>query len=84
MGKYLSAPAPKCRAMIGRGEMKRRIDYESKMVLPQELLSYFRKAEEAIREDKYERDKIFLHLSTLKYDCMKWFSDHETIMDAQP
>jgi hypothetical protein len=60
--------------------MKRRIDYESKMVLPNEIAGMFRKAQKNIMENKNEVDKIILHLFRLRFECAHWFSDHETIM----
>jgi hypothetical protein len=63
--------------------MKRRIDYESKTVLPDEIAGMFRKAEKNIMENKNEVDKIILHLSRLRFECTVWFSDHETILKEE-
>jgi hypothetical protein len=63
--------------------MKRRIEYESKMVLPDEILKAFREAEKRICEHEYERDKLIIDLSQLRFDCMKWFSNHETILKEE-
>jgi hypothetical protein len=63
--------------------MKRRINYESKTVLPEEIAGMFRKAENNITENKNETDKIILHLSRLRYECTVWFSAHETIMKEE-
>jgi hypothetical protein len=62
--------------------MKRRLDYESKMVLPDEIAMMFCKAEKNIMENKNEIDKIILHLSRLRYECTNWFSKHETLIDT--
>jgi hypothetical protein len=63
--------------------MKRRIDYESKIVLPDEIVKFFREVEKNISDNKYEPDKIILHLGQLKYKCTVWFSDHEIIMEEK-
>jgi hypothetical protein len=65
----------------GGNAMKRRIDYESKIVLPDEIVKFFREAEKNILDSKHEPDKIILHLGQLRYKCGVWFSDHETIME---
>jgi hypothetical protein len=61
--------------------MKRRLDYESKMVLPDEIARMFRKAEKNITDNKNEIDKIILRLSQLRYECTNWFSSHETLIE---
>jgi hypothetical protein len=61
--------------------VKRRINYESKMVLPDEIAKMFRMAEKNMMENKDEIDKIMLHLQKLRYDCTVWLSAHETIIE---
>jgi hypothetical protein len=59
--------------------MLRRISYESETVLPEEVSKAFQKAEERICENKYEIDKIILHLAWLKSECMQWFNSHKAL-----
>jgi dihydrodipicolinate synthase/N-acetylneuraminate lyase len=63
-----------------KAEMRRRIEYKSKTVLPDEVAGMFRKAEKGITENKNEIDKIIIHLSRLRSECTNWFSDHKTIL----
>jgi hypothetical protein len=62
--------------------MKRVIEYESKMVMPDEIFRMFRKAEKDILEAN-EPGKIAMHLGLLTYNCIKWFGDHETIIEDE-
>jgi hypothetical protein len=64
--------------------MKRRINYESKTVLPDEVLQMFRKTENLIWETREEADKSILYLQKLKFDLTSWFSEHETILEETP
>jgi hypothetical protein len=61
--------------------MKLRINYESRMVLPDEVLQMFRKTENLIWETREEADKSILYLHKLKFDLTSWFSEHETILE---
>jgi hypothetical protein len=49
------------------------------MVLPGEISAMFRKTEEWFQICNFERDKIIICLSELKYELLRWFADHETI-----
>jgi hypothetical protein len=61
--------------------MRRRIDYESEHVLPDDPEASFSEAVRRICESKYESDKTIIGLSRLKFECIKWFRNHETILE---
>jgi oligoribonuclease NrnB/cAMP/cGMP phosphodiesterase (DHH superfamily) len=61
--------------------VKRRINYESGTVLPDEIAIAIDEAQRGIIENERERDKIIIHLARLKYTCIKWFDSHGTISE---
>ena len=58
--------------------MKITIQYESETLLPKELVDEFDLMRKRIMENKYEPDKIFLNISTMKSKIIKWIADNRT------
>jgi len=57
--------------------MKRKLEYESEKVLPEELSEIIKKLELNILRDRNESDKILCHIGHLRYDLVVWFSNKE-------
>lgn len=55
--------------------MKIILEYESDTLLVKKLEESIRTMEKNIIEDKYERDKIVLHISRMKGELIRWLAE---------
>ena len=55
---------------------KRILEYESEKVLPDSIIEIIEKCESRMMRDRYERDKLFLHLSNMRHEIILYFANH--------
>jgi hypothetical protein len=55
------------------------IKYNSENVLPKEIDEAIRTAKQRIERDKYEYDKIYLHVDHIRSFLINWFASNEII-----
>ena len=61
--------------------MKRKLEYESEKVLPEEIDGFIKRLEQRICEHPYETDKIRCDFGDLKYNLVRWFAEKEAKND---
>lgn len=54
--------------------MKKKIEYESKYIMPEEIMDIIDIMEKRIIDDKYEPDKILCNTGNLRGALIGWFA----------
>lgn len=56
--------------------MTRLLEYESETVMPEPIIESIEKCEKYARKDRYEIDKILLHLHRMRHEIILYFANN--------